>query len=589
MMLVRILLPPLRRLTRVNLRAGGPLLGAVLLRCLTPGRAPRRAWPITELLARSEEAVAVYRILVALERPRPGHLDGLARSLVLHARVPFATHRFEEALAAVDESLSSVPGSRASGTQTAYALFLRAGSLAEMGRLDEALAAARESVETYRSAGTRRRDRTLGSLIMALLLRARVLGRLSRTAESVAAYLECLELLRARNPWQRLFRLQMVKAYVLLEVTGGLRALGRYDEALRTGVEARVYVVGLWARRKPEMMPERAQHLTDLAWCYGATGDLRQACDTAAEAVAVARALAERDPADGEPRLALALECRAHYLGALDAPAEEQLARSELADLCARLAVTHPDIYGPQLAEALGELAELHWRAGAHQESVEAWGRSVDAYRRVAECQPGVFEPELARTLASLGIKQLGHGMPEAAVVSGTEALAITRRLAESDWDAYQPLLAKCLQPLARALYRTGDEAGALACYEEAETLLRELLGDGDPAPYEATLADTLTDLAYMLSTTAEARLNEGRADDAVTALRSLLALARRTKHTNIHAICVSAFTRARAQDPGAVGHSWQRVTSDPFPSFVYRVLYAAAGKIRHVSVRMGR
>jgi tetratricopeptide (TPR) repeat protein len=569
MMLMRVLLPPLRSLTRVNCRAGGPLLGAALLRCLTP------AWTLlpartTTRLSRSEEAVAVYRTLVTFEHPRPGHLDGLARSLVLYARMLTATDRHEEALAAADESLS-VPGARASGTQTALALYLRAECLAGMGRLDEALTAARESVETYRSAEPRRRDRTLGSPVYPLWMCAWVLGRLPRTDESVAVYLECVEFLRAMNPWQ-LFQLRVVRARVLMEVTGGLRALGRYDEALLTGVEAREGVAGQVPRFFPENVPPRAQLLTDLAWCYGATGDPRRACDTAEEAVAASRALAHRDPVAGETWLALALQCQAHHLAALDAPADEQRALRELADLCARLAVTHPDTYEPQLANVLDDLATLHWRADAPHESVEAARRSVDAYRRVEERQPGVFEPELSRTLANLSIRQLGTGEQQAAVESGTEALTITRRLAESDWDAYQPVIAARLRILARALHRSGDEAGALACYEEAETLLRELMDNGDPEPYEAALTATLTALARMLRTTAEARLNEGRTDDAVTALRSLLALTARTKQTDVHAICIDAFTRARAREPGAVRHSWQRVTTDPLPSFVYRI-----------------
>ncbi|MFE1961090.1 hypothetical protein [Streptomyces sp. NPDC059479] len=82
----RILLPPLRLLARVGVRAGGPLFGAALTRCLTPG------W--------------------VLLRPR-SRWDGMARSLALYAHVLLQTGRYEDALAAADESLT-VPGARAS-------------------------------------------------------------------------------------------------------------------------------------------------------------------------------------------------------------------------------------------------------------------------------------------------------------------------------------------------------------------------------------------------------------------------------------------------------------------------------------------
>ncbi|WP_141698404.1 hypothetical protein, partial [Streptomyces lushanensis] len=68
----RILLPPLRLLARISVRTGGPLLGAALTRCLTPGWVLLRAQPTTRRLAWSEEAVAVFRALGAGEGGRGG-------------------------------------------------------------------------------------------------------------------------------------------------------------------------------------------------------------------------------------------------------------------------------------------------------------------------------------------------------------------------------------------------------------------------------------------------------------------------------------------------------------------------------------
>ncbi|MEE1813411.1 hypothetical protein [Streptomyces sp. BE133] len=61
------------------------------------------------------------------------------------------------------------------------------------------------------------------------------------------------------------------------------------------------------------------------------------------------------------------------------------------------------------------------------------------------------------------------------------------------------------------------------------------------------------------------------RADEAVTALRRIHAPTRRTRLSEVHAACVTAFAGARAQAPEEIGQAWRRATDDPFPSFVYR------------------
>lgn len=125
---VRILLPVPRTLARAHVGLGGPLLGAALLRCLTPGLFLIRQRPPERLLAWSEEAVAVYRTLHEGPRRRSG--DGLALALVLYANALYVAGRYEEALAASDES-RAVVGTRMSPTRSAYALRVRTLLLTE--------------------------------------------------------------------------------------------------------------------------------------------------------------------------------------------------------------------------------------------------------------------------------------------------------------------------------------------------------------------------------------------------------------------------------------------------------------------------
>ncbi|MEV7892468.1 hypothetical protein ACWD3I_20510 [Streptomyces sp. NPDC002817] len=140
---MRVLLPVARGLARLAPGVGEPLLGALLLRCLTPGWVLLRPSPPARLLAWAEEAVAV------LHRAHPSRPVRLARALALHAHALDAMERHEEACAVVAVA-DAVPGARPSPAETAYLLHVRTQALLGSGRAEEALEAARRCVETYR-------------------------------------------------------------------------------------------------------------------------------------------------------------------------------------------------------------------------------------------------------------------------------------------------------------------------------------------------------------------------------------------------------------------------------------------------------
>ncbi|MEV4230547.1 hypothetical protein AB0J81_26320 [Streptomyces bobili] len=188
---VRILLPVPRTLARAHVGLGGPLLGAALLRCLTPGLFLIWWRPPQRLLAWSEEAVAVYRTLHEGPRRRGG--DGLALALVLYANALFLAGRYEEALAASDES-RTVVGARMSPTQSAYALRVRTLLLTETGRLGEVPTAARQCVAAYRKSAPRGRERSLGSYADALRVTIDADLAVGRFDDAVAALRRLLAL-----------------------------------------------------------------------------------------------------------------------------------------------------------------------------------------------------------------------------------------------------------------------------------------------------------------------------------------------------------------------------------------------------------
>jgi tetratricopeptide (TPR) repeat protein len=318
--LVRILLPLPRAAARLSPEKGGPLLGAALLHCVMPSWVLLWIPSAARRLAWAEEAVAVYGSL-------PGQTDGLIRAQALRAYALLLNFRAQEACAAADAALA-LPATRLSPPLTAFVIHQRAGALVEAGRVEEAVEAAREAVELYRAQpAPKRRERLFGTLPGALRTYGLVLAVAGRRQESVAVYEECAALLAALS-FRQSVRAGLVRPRVLAELVAGLRALGRYEDALGVGPEAREAARGAISWSVPGiMLPLRVRLLIDLARCHGATGDLAEAHVCAVEAVAEAR------KPHGAGGLTSALDCLADVLGELGQTDKESITRRELAEL----------------------------------------------------------------------------------------------------------------------------------------------------------------------------------------------------------------------------------------------------------------
>lgn len=313
--LVRIFLPLPRAAARLAPERGGPLLGAALSYCVTPSWAGLRSPSPARRLAWADEAVEVYR----------GTADtpGLGRALALRAHALLLSGRYEEACAAA----ATVPG-EASPALTAFVGDVRAQALAGLGRTGEAVPVARASVAAYRRLpAPDRRDRALGSLPGALRTYGMLLAAAGRSEESVAVYEECAALLAAMS-LRELAHVELVRPQVLAELVGVLRSLGRHEDALGVGPEAREALRGPLAWTVPEIvLPLRVRLLIDLARCHTATGDPAEACACAAAAVAEAR------KPHGAGELTSALDCLADVLGELGRTDKESITRREAAEL----------------------------------------------------------------------------------------------------------------------------------------------------------------------------------------------------------------------------------------------------------------
>ncbi|MFJ9151151.1 hypothetical protein ACIRP7_24555 [Streptomyces sp. NPDC102270] len=313
--LVRILLPLPRAAARLAPERGGPLLGAALSHCVTPSWAGLRSPSAARRLAWADEAVSVYRATA--------DEDGLSRALALRAHALLLSGRHEEAYAAAADVPDQEPPAL-----TAFLADVRAQALAGIGRAEEAVAVAHASVEAYRAlSAPDRRDRALGSLPGALRTYGMLLAAVGRSEESVAVYEECAALLAAMS-LRELAHVELVRPQALSELVGVLRALGRYEDALGVGPEARAALRGPLAWAAPGIvLPLRVRLLVDLARCHSATGDPAEAGAYAVEAVAEAR------KPHGIGELDSALGCLADVLGELGQTQKESRTRRELARL----------------------------------------------------------------------------------------------------------------------------------------------------------------------------------------------------------------------------------------------------------------
>ncbi|WP_405514403.1 hypothetical protein [Streptomyces canus] len=313
--LVRILLPLPRAAAKWAPEKGGPLLGAALSYCVTPSWSGLPPPSPARRLAWAEEAVEVYR--------GTADTQGLSRALALRAHALLLSGRFEEACTAA----TAVPG-EASRALTAFVGDVRAQALAGVGRTEEAVSVAQACVEAYRHlSAPDRRDRALGSLPGALRTYGMLLAAVGRREESVAVYEECAALLAAMS-LRELAHVELVRPQVLSELVGVLRALGRYEDALGVGPEAREALRGPLAWAVPEIvLPLRVRLLIDLARCHTATGDPAEARACAVAAVAEAR------KPHGAGELTSALDCLADALGELGQTDKESSTRRELAEL----------------------------------------------------------------------------------------------------------------------------------------------------------------------------------------------------------------------------------------------------------------
>lgn len=238
-------------------------------------------------------------------------------------------------------------------------------------------------------------------------------------------------------------------AIVLTNLGKSLGTLGRTEEALAASVEA------VDAHRRidePEDDEPFVVALNNLAIDLHRSGRDAEAAPAAAEGVALARRLLAEDDDRMAAHLAGMLNILGLALAGVGRHADALVATTEAVEICRRLTAEDPDDGAAHLADALIDHATVltagaaadrpadhrrghaadrptddgpadHRRGHAVEAAAEAAAEGVSLYRRLAADDPVTFEPDLARALRTLA--EAGPH-PEAAA----EAAELYERLA---------------------------------------------------------------------------------------------------------------------------------------------------------------
>ena len=479
-------------------------------------------------------AAAVLKRLAdqsADEGERAGRLGSLSNRLA-------DLGRREDALAAAEEAVSiyrqlAVAGADAFTPELAMSLSNLSNRLADLGRREDALAAVVEAVTVYRPLAAARPVPFIVHLARSLNNLSLRLADLGRREDALAPIVEAVSVYRQlATPGTDAFTSELATS--LNNLSNRLADLGRREEALAS-IEEAVSVCRELATARPDAFtPDLARLLNNLSAALGGLGRREEALAAIEEATSVHRQLATARPDAFTPELARSLDNLAAALRGLGRREAALAASGEAVAIYRQLAAARPDAFTAELARSLSNLSLQLADLGGREEALAASGEAVAIYRQLAAARPDVFTAELARSLSNLSLQLADLGGREEALAAAEEAVSLGRQLVAARLDASTPDLTGSLDNLALALAgsvtnralalaRLGRGEEALADSEEVTRLFRQLAADR-PDAFTPDLATSLNNLSFELAGLARWEEALAAAGQAVAIYRQLVA-----------------------------------------------------------------
>jgi tetratricopeptide (TPR) repeat protein len=428
---------------------------------------------------------------------------------------PYPSFALAEAAATV---LQRLVDQCAESSQRAEWLVDLSNRLADLGRPDQALAAAEEAVAIRRELAAAQPDAFLPGLAMSLSTQSNRLGGLGRRDEALAAVEEAVAIRRRLVIAQDHLFLPDLAAS-LNNQSNRLSDVGRREEALAAIEEAVGIYRRLAAAQADVFLPDLAMSLNNQSRHLGGLGRREESLAAALEAVAIRRELAAERPDAFLPDLARSLTNQSNRLGDAGRPEEALAAIMEAVGIYRRLAAARPDAFLPSLSGALNNQSNRLRDVGRSEEALAAIEEAVVIRRELAAARPDAFLPSLAMSLNNLSVHLSRLRRSEEALAAIEEAVAIRRDLAAARPDAFLPDLAASLNNLSVHLGGLGRPAEAVATIEEATGIYRRLAA-ARPAAFAPDLAMSLNNQSIRLA-------DLGRLEDAHAAAEQAVAIRR--------------------------------------------------------------
>ena len=156
-----------------------------------------------------------------------------------------------------------------------------------------------------------------------------------------------------------------------------------------------------------------------------------------------------------------------------------------------------------------------------HRDAIQCYDAAIATYRRLAK--PGA-DPDLIGTYAVVAMNKgwalINDGREEEGFQCHEEALRLRRQLAADGHDEVLPDIARSLYNIGEGYFTAERFAKALPAFDEAESILRELVKANDSDSEEA--------LAYLLAARADTLQMLGRLQEALAVNTEALALLKR-------------------------------------------------------------
>ena len=387
--------------------------------------------------------------------------------------------------------------------------------LDDIGKLQEALEAAKEAARVYRHLAKVKPDSYKLSLASSLNNLSNLLRKVGRRDEILAIIREAVEIHRhlADHTPNLATSLQNLAIH--------LSDIGRQEEALDTIRESVIIRRDLAQQNTVTRNQGLASSLNTLAAILGNMDQIDEALINIQESVTIRRDLAQQNAAAYSPDLAMSLNNLAQYLTRSGNPDEALAAIQEATDTYRYLTHEQPATYSPDLAKSLHNLSVLLAETNHQEEALSTLKESSEIYRSLARKYPLAYNTKLAESLELFAIRLSEGNQQDKALSISTESLSLYRRLAQDCLDAHISDLANSLNSHAIHLGENGRKDEALTTSKKAVNFYRDL-STHNPGSYDLRLANALYNLAVHFSESGLKNEAIDAATESVTLYRHL-------------------------------------------------------------------